>query len=250
MKIYGKNPVLERLKANPKSVRLIYIEAGNPEHSYIASKAKKYGIPISVVNEHKMIKLGRTLNTQGLMMEVTDFEYADYEETLEIAEEEKLTFLFLDNLTDPQNLGAIIRNVGCLGGFVVVLPAHNSVHITDSVLRIACGGENYVRICKVSNLNNAIAKAKQQGFWIAGTVVKDGEDIRTTTLSFPLGLVIGCEAKGIRDVVQQRLDIRLTIPMAHPRLSLNAANAAGMFCYEISRQRLEQQHKKHSKGAQ
>lgn len=237
MKIYGKNPVLERLKANPKSVRVIYVEAGHPEHSYIASKAKKYGIPINVVGEHKMIKLGRTLNTQGLIMEVTDFEYPDYEDILDTAEEEGLTLLFLDGLTDPQNLGAIIRSVGCLGGFVVVLPTHDSVHVTDSALRVACGGDNYVKICKVNNLGQAVEKAKKKGFWIAGSVVKDGQDVRGVQLPFPLGLVVGCEEKGIREVVQQRLDMKLTIPMAHPRMSLNAANAAGMFCYEISKQR-------------
>lgn len=244
MKIYGKNPVLERLKANPRSVRVIYVEAGHPEHSYIASKAKKHGIPITVVSEHKMIKLGRTLNTQGLIMEVTDFEYGDFEEVLDTAEEEGLTFLFLDSLTDPQNLGAIIRSMGCLGGFVIVLPTHDSVHVTDSVLRVACGGDNYVKICKVNNLNNAIQKAKQKGFWIAGSVVKDGQDVRTLKLPFPLGIVVGCEEKGIREVIQQRLDMRLTIPMAHPRMSLNAANAAGMFCYEITKQRPPARRKK------
>ncbi len=237
MKIYGKNPVLERLKANPKSVRVIYVEAGHPEHSYIAAKAKKYAIPVNVVGEHKMIKLGRTLNTQGLMMEVTDFEYPDYEDILDTAEEDGISFLFLDGLTDPQNLGAIIRTVGCLGRFVVVLPTHDSVHVTDSALRVACGGDNYVQICKVNNLGQAIEKAKKKGFWIAGTVVKDGEDVRGVKLPFPFGLVIGCEEKGIREVIQQRLDMKLTIPMAHPRMSLNAANAASMFCYEISKQR-------------
>ena len=238
MRIYGKNPVLERLKSNPKSIRLIYVESGNSEHGYIASKARKHGIPINVVNSSKMLKLARNLNTQGLMMDVEDFAYANYDDILETAEKEKLTLLFLDNISDPQNLGVIIRNTACLGGFVIVIPTKNSVSVTDTVLRIACGGENYVHIAKVTNLNQAIEKAKKQGFWIAGTVVKDGEDIRTTTLPFPLGIVVGCEAKGIRDVVQTRLDIRLNIPMAHPRLSLNAANAAGMFCYEISRQRL------------
>jgi 23S rRNA (guanosine2251-2'-O)-methyltransferase len=237
MKIYGKNPVLERLKADPRSIRVIFVEAGHPEHSYIASKAKKHGIPISVVSGSKMIKLGRSLNTQGLMMEVADFVYADFDDTLEVAQEQGLTFFFLDGITDPQNLGAMIRNLGCLGGFVVVLPTHDAVHITDTVLRVACGGENYVRVCKVSNLNQAIEKARKKGWVIAGSVVKDGQDLRTQALPFPLGLVIGAEDQGIRAVVQQKLDLRLTIPMAHQRMSLNAASAVGMFAYEVARQR-------------
>jgi 23S rRNA (guanosine2251-2'-O)-methyltransferase len=242
MKIYGKNPVLERLKANPKSVKVIFIHAGHPEHSYIASKAKKYGIPVSVVEPRKLMKLGRSQNTQGLLMEVQDFDYAKYEDVLDEAAEGTTTFVFIDGLTDPQNLGAIIRSLGCLGGFTLVLPTHDSVHVTDAVLRVACGGDNYLRVCKVNNLNQAIGKAKERGIWIAGSVVKDGQDvkdIKTLRIPFPVALVIGSEEKGIRDVTLQKLDVKVCIPMAHPRLSLNAAHAASILCYEISRQRAD-----------
>lgn len=237
MKIYGKNPVLERIKSNPKSVRHIYVQAGHPEHSYIALKAKKYGLPVTVVDQRRMLKLGRSLNTQGLLLEVEDFGYSDYDDCLETAAAEKITFLFVDGLNDPQNLGAIIRSVACLGGFVIVLPTHDSVHVTDSVMRVACGGENYVRVCKVNNLNNAIQKAKEKGFWIAGSVVKGGKDLRQVKFPFPLGIVVGGEDKGIREVVQQRLDVKITIPMAHQRMSLNAAHATSIICYETTRQK-------------
>jgi len=228
---------LERIKSNPKSIRHLYLQAGHPEHGYIASKARKFGFPITVVDAHHMLRLGRSLNTQGLLMEVEDFAYADYEDVLETAAQNGQTLLFLDGLMDPQNLGAIIRSIACLGGFVVVLPTHDSVHVTDTVMRIACGGENYVQICKVNNLNNAIAKAKAKDFWIAGSVVKGGEDLAKTKFPFPLGLVVGSEDKGIREVTQERLDVRVTIPMAQPRMSLNAAHATSILCYEIKKQR-------------
>jgi 23S rRNA (guanosine2251-2'-O)-methyltransferase len=237
MKIYGKNPVLERIKSNPRSIKTIFVQAGHPEHSYIASKARKFGIPISVVDERKMMKLARNVNAQGLLMEVVDFEYYDYEGLLETAAAEGVAFLFIDGLTDPQNLGAIIRVAGCLGRFVLVLPTHDSVHVTDTVLRIASGGDNFVKICKVSNLNSAIRKAKDAGYTIGGSVVKDGEDIRKVKFRFPLGLVIGSEDKGIREVILQNLDLKVTIPMAHPRMSLNVSHAASMLCYEITQQR-------------
>lgn len=237
MKIYGKNPVLERLKANPRSIRVIFVETGHPEHSYIASKAKKYGLPISVVPPSKMLKLGRSLNTQGLMLEVEDFAYTDYDEVLETAEAKGITLVFADGITDPQNMGAIMRTLGCLGGFVLVMPSHDSVHVTEAVLRVACGADNYLSVCKVSNLSNAIQKARSMGFSIVGSVTCGGEDMRRVKLQFPLGLVIGSEDKGIRDVVQQQLDVKVTVPMAHPRLSLNAAHAAAMLAFEASRQR-------------
>jgi len=184
-----------------------------------------------------MMKLGRSLNTQGLMMEVHDFAYVPYDDMLEGAVEAGLTLVFCDELTDPQNMGAIVRSLGCLGRFALILPTHDSVHITESVLRVACGGENYVQVSKVNNLSHAIQKAREKGFWIAGSVVKDGEDAREVKLPFPLALVVGAEDKGIRDVIQKKLDLKLTIPMAHARMSLNAAHAVSMFCFEISKQR-------------
>jgi 23S rRNA (guanosine2251-2'-O)-methyltransferase len=104
-------------------------------------------------------------------------------------------------------------------------------------MRVACGGENHVTICKVNNLNNAIQKAKARDFWIAGSVVKDGEDVRKVKFPFPLGLVVGSEDKGIRAVTQERLDVKVTVPMAHPRMSLNAAHATSILCYEIIKQK-------------
>jgi 23S rRNA (guanosine2251-2'-O)-methyltransferase len=237
MKIYGKNPVLERLKADPKTIKRIFVVAGHPEHSYIATKARKHGIPVLVVHPGQMLKMGKSLNTQGLLMDVEEFAYVPYDDLLEVAVAEGLSLIFLDSLTDPQNLGAILRTTGSLGGFAVVLPTHDSVQVTDTVMRIACGGENHVRVSKVSNLGQAINKAKDKGFWIAGSVVKEGECIYDAKLPFPIGLVIGSEDKGIRDVIQQRLDVKLTIPMAQPRMSLNAAHATTIFCYEINKQK-------------
>jgi 23S rRNA (guanosine2251-2'-O)-methyltransferase len=237
MKIYGKNPVLERLKANPKSIRVIFVEAGHPEHGYIARKAKQHGISISVVDARRMMKLGRSLNTQGLMMEVEDFGYMPFDDVLDEAVDKGIVPVFCDGLTDPQNLGAIMRSLACLGGFTLVLPTHDSVHVTEAVLRVACGGDNYVRACRVNNLNQAILKAQERGLTVVGSVVKEGQDIRTTRLAFPLALVIGSEDQGIRDVVVKRLDMKISVPMAHPRMSLNAGHAASIFCYEISKQR-------------
>ncbi|MBF0620206.1 MAG: RNA methyltransferase [Candidatus Omnitrophica bacterium] len=237
MKIYGKNPVLERLKANPKSIRKIFVEFGNPEHSYVAQKARQHNIPIVAVPCSKMHKLSRDLNTQGLLIEVDPFDYIDYDDLLDLVIAENVTLLFLDGLTDPQNLGSIIRSLGCLGGFAIVLPTHDSVHVTDAVLRVACGGDNYVRIAKVNNLNNAIEKAKSKEIWIAGSVVKDGEDICKAKLPFPLGIVVGSEQKGIREITISRIDVKLTIPMAQVRMSLNAAHASTIFCYEAFKQK-------------
>ena len=237
MKLYGKNPVLERLKSNPQSIKKILIREDHPEGVYIRSKAKKWNIPIFFIPRERMHKLGDHLQAQGIIMEVEEFAYVPFEEMLPGALLKNQSIIFLDELNDPQNLGGIIRSLACLGGFGVVLPKHSSVEVTEAVLRVACGADNYVPVAKVSNLANAIAAAKEAGFWIAGSVVKDGQDLTQTKLSFPLALVVGSEQKGIREIIKKRLDIELTIPMAHPRLSLNAAHAATIFAYEIFRQK-------------
>lgn len=242
MKIYGKNPVIERIKAAPKSVKRVYVETGHPDHNYISSKMKKHGVPVISVPASKMLKLGRSLNTQGLLIEVEDFGYADYDDLVDEAYAQGITLLFMDGITDPQNMGAIVRSAACLGGFALVIPTHGTVEINDTVTRVACGGENHVKVSKVNNLNNAIEKAKAKGFWIAGSVVKDGEDLTRAKLPMPLGLVIGSEGKGIREVTLKHIDVKLTIPMAQERLSLNVAHATALFCYEIKKQKEIQAH--------
>ena len=237
MKIYGKNPVIERIKADPKSVKRVYVEIGHPDHSYISSKMKKYGVPVMGVPASKMLKLGRSLNTQGLLIEVEDFTYADYDDLVDEAYAQGITLLFIDGVTDPQNMGASIRTAACLGGLALDIPTHGTVEINDTVTRVACGGENHLKVSKVNNLNNAIEKAKAKGFWIAGSVVKDGDDLTRTKLPLPLGLVIGSEGKGIREVTLKHIDVKLSIPMARERLSLNVAHATALFCYEIKKQK-------------
>ncbi|MFA5059157.1 MAG: 23S rRNA (guanosine(2251)-2'-O)-methyltransferase RlmB [Candidatus Omnitrophota bacterium] len=237
MKLFGKNPVLERLRSNPKSVRKIHISEGHPDGSYVRKKAFAAGIPVVFVPHSKMVKLSKSLNTQGILAEVDDFVYMPFDELLRMAEEKNLSIVFLDELNDPQNLGAIIRSLACLGGFGIVLPTHDSVDITEAVLRVASGADNYIPVAKVSNLNSAISLAKKSGIWIVGAVTKEGKDLRDISFSFPLALVLGSEQKGIRDIILKQIDLPVTIPMSHPQLSLNVAQATGMIGYEIAKQK-------------
>jgi 23S rRNA (guanosine2251-2'-O)-methyltransferase len=241
MRLYGRNPVLERIKSNPRSIKRIFVEHGNPETTYVNQKAKQFGIPVTMVPGSKMMKLARNVNSQGLLAEIEGFSYLTFPDMLSVVKDQKGTLVFLDELNDPQNLGAIMRSLGCLGDFYIVLPTHHSVEVTETVLRIACGGDNYVRVAKVANIAAAITKAKEEGFWIAGSVVENGQDLTQITFQFPLALVIGSEQKGIRDVISKHLDIAVTIPMANPRMSFNAAHATTIMCYEIFCQRKNEQ---------
>jgi len=238
MRLYGKNPVLERIRTNPQTIKRIFIQDGHPDAGYIRQKAKKGSIPIVCVPKTKLLKVGGSHHTtQGIVADVEDFHYAAYDEILERALEKNKTLILLDRLNDPQNLGGIIRSLGCLGNFSVVLPTHDSVSVTEAVLRVACGGENYVEITQVSNLAQAIEHAKEAGFSIAGTVVEGGKDLFETPLPFPLGLVMGSEQKGIREMIKNKLDLELTIPVSPRGMSFNVAHATAILAYEIARQK-------------
>ena len=237
MRLYGRNPVIERLKSNPKTIQKIYLQEGQGDSSYIREKAKKWGISTIIIPRHQAFKAAGNVNTQGVLAEIDDFAYTPFDDLLAEALEKKLTILFLDNLNDPQNLGVIIRSAACLGGFAIVLPIHDSVEVTEAVLRVASGGENYIPIAKVANLNQTILRAKKEGFWIAGTTLEGGKNLMETEILFPLALVIGSEQKGVREIIQKNLDFQLTLPMPHARLSFNVAQATTIFCYEITKQK-------------
>jgi 23S rRNA (guanosine2251-2'-O)-methyltransferase len=235
VKLYGKNPVLERIKSNPKSIRRILIEEGHSEASYIFKKCNQHHIPVSKVPYTKIQKLAQNVNTQGIMADIEDFQYMELGEMLDQAIEKKRCIIFLDNLTDPQNLGGIIRTAGSLGMFDIVLPSTEAVGVTESVLRVACGGENYLNVAKVSNLANAIQKAKDKGFWIISTAVKDAPSMNEIKFQYPMGFVLGSEEKGVRDVIRKKIDQEIMIPMKNERMSLNVAHAASIICWEVLR---------------
>lgn len=244
MRLFGKNSIIERLRSNPASIRKIYIQHGFKGTLFIHKKARQKGISVFQIPQSKMMKIGRDKNTQGIIADVDDVEYTDYEDLLETAVKKNRCLVFLDGLNDPQNLGAIIRSLACLGKFSIVLPTHDSVSVTEAVLRVASGGENYVPVAKVSNLGNAIKKAKNENVVMIGAVVKDGRCLSDVQLPYLLGVVIGSEQKGIRDVIRKLLDIEVSIPMACDTLSFNAAHATTVLCYEVTRQKKNYQKKK------
>lgn len=237
MKLSGKNPVLERIKSNPKSIKRLFIEEGHGEKEYVLMKCHQHNIPVMVVPFTKIQKMANSTSTQGILAEIEDFPYMDFNDLLEQSLKKNRILIFLDNVTDPQNLGGIVRSAGALGVFDLVIPTTEAVGVTEAVLRVACGGENFLSIARVSNLANAITKAKDAGYWVAGTAINQAKSLYDVKFEAPLGLVFGSEAKGIRDVIRKKLDCEVTIPMKQERMSLNVSHAIAIFCVEALRQR-------------
>ncbi|MFH1338667.1 MAG: 23S rRNA (guanosine(2251)-2'-O)-methyltransferase RlmB [Candidatus Omnitrophota bacterium] len=233
MYLYGKNSVRERLKANPRGIKKIYL-ADDFDDRAILNAIRTAGVKIQRLAYKRLTKIKRAEHLQGIIAEIDKFSYTPLESLFSKTSSQQLTLIFLDNLTDPQNLGAIIRSLACIGGFAVVIPEHNSCKITEAVLHVASGGENYVPVVMVGNTSKALMEAKQAGYWSAGAVTEGGEDIGRARLAFPLCLVLGSEGRGIRPGVIKHLDFKITLPMRGAALSFNAAIAAVLLSYEIS----------------
>ena len=176
-------------------------------------------------------------HTQGILAETEEFRYADLEDLLRESESRPALFL-LDRVTDPQNLGAILRTTACFGEIALVLPRHESAQVNETVLRVACGGENYTAVALVTNLAQAAEKMKKAGYWIAGAVGQGGQPLAAADWPTPLAVVFGSEGTGIRPGLEKHLDLKLSIPMPGADLSYNVATAAALFGYEITRRRL------------
>ncbi|MDD5005298.1 MAG: 23S rRNA (guanosine(2251)-2'-O)-methyltransferase RlmB [Candidatus Omnitrophica bacterium] len=238
MLLYGKNSILQRLKTNPQSIIKIFLDDVFDD-SYILDIASKKRIPIIRLRRNEFLRLKRADCLQGIIAEVNKFSYVPFRELLDKGKEENLSFVFLDSISDPQNLGAIIRTCACFGGFAVVLPKHYACEVTDTVLHVASGGENFVPVSMVTNLSTALIEAKDRGYWAAGAVVEEGQDLNKTELPFPLCIVLGSEGKGIRQGLQNQLDLRISLPMIGASLSFNVSIACAIFCYEIIKQKSE-----------
>ncbi|MBF0252904.1 MAG: RNA methyltransferase [Candidatus Omnitrophica bacterium] len=236
MKLYGINPVVERIKKDPRSILNLYLRE-KTDLSKVVLAARSQKLDFKAVSKEEFLEITDKLNTQGVVAEVEEFIYTPYDELLDELFTEHIIPVFVDGLTDPQNLGSIIRHLACLGGFSLVIPEHNSVNVNETVLRVASGGENYLKIAIVANNASSISKAKSRGIKIIGAEIEDAQNIVDVTLPSKgnIAVVIGSEGKGIRPGISKLLDIRATIPMPGAQLSYNAAVATTLFCYEINR---------------
>ncbi len=235
MLLYGKNSVFERLKANPKSIRKIFLQ-DDFSAPHIESLMKARNIPVSRVSEKEIYKIKRADNLQGIIAEINQFSYVPFDEIISKTSQKRLSLICLDSISDPQNLGAIIRTLACFGGFAAVIPRHDSCEVNETVLHVASGGDNYVPVSMVTNLSSALRQAKEAGYWISGSLVDGGEDIRKVSLPFPLCLVLGSEGKGLRPGIEKQLELKLNLPMKGAALSFNVSIACAIFCYEIDKQ--------------
>ena len=230
MIVYGKNVCLEFLKKSEK-IRKIYIQEGFSDENLI-SAIGKLNIQPKILPKNEIDRLANGLH-QGIIMDVADFSYADYNDFIQ---DENSFVIILDHLEDPHNLGAIIRTSEAAGVSGIIIPKDRSVSVNATVFKTSVGAIENIPISMVTNLNMTIKDLKDKGFWIVGTDM-DGTDYRDIDYTGKIALVVGNEGSGMSKLIKESCDFIANIPMYGKVNSLNASVAAGIMIYEVVRQK-------------
>jgi len=238
--IEGRNPIMEALRSG-REIDKILIAKGNKEGSIkkIIGAAKEQKIPVQYVDKNKLDQISTSNAHQGVIAYVAAYRYYEIEEILEAArnKNEDIFLIILDEITDPHNLGSIIRTANASGVHGVIIPKRRSVGLTATVAKTSAGAIEYVPVSRVTNLSRTIDYLKEQGVWIVGADM-DGENVHSSSnLSGNIALVIGSEGKGISRLVKEKCDFLVRLPMKGQVSSLNASVAASILMYEVLRQR-------------
>jgi 23S rRNA (guanosine2251-2'-O)-methyltransferase len=235
--LFGRRPVLESLRAG-HAIQRVYLAEGLEQAASleeIRTRARHAGVPVVVVPRAEIDRLSSGGNHQGVLAQTAPYRYTPFEEMLTGAEP---SLLFLDGLTDPHNVGALIRTAGAAGLGGVVLPTRRSSGVTSAVRRVAAGAAEVVAVARVPNLARALEEAKAAGLWIVGLDERGEADVWSSNLlDPPVGLVLGAEGKGISKNVGVHCDGLLRIPMQGRIESLNVSVAGGIAMFEIARRR-------------
>jgi 23S rRNA (guanosine2251-2'-O)-methyltransferase len=240
-KIVGRNPVLEAIRSGREIDKLL-IKKGGAEGSInaIIKKARERGIVVQEVDKQKLNSIAGEENHQGVIAFAAAHEYATVDDILKRASDagEPPFVIICDGLTDPHNLGSILRSANCVGAHGVIIPKRGSVGLSSVVAKTSAGAVEYTPVARVTNIAQTIDKLKDKGLWIAGADM-DGDVMYRTDLKGAIGLVIGAEGEGLGRLVKEKCDFLTSIPMFGQINSLNASAAASVLMYEILRQRRE-----------
>ena len=237
MTVEGKNAVSELIKTQ-KTIDKVLVQNGlrDGESRKLLNELRESGIKIAFADKSVLDKQCKSGRHQGFIAFVSDFEYADLDDMIDSAADKECFFLVLDGIEDPHNLGSIIRVAECAGIDGIIIGKHRAASVTDTVMRISEGGANHVAITKVTNINSAIEKLKENNIWVYGLEL-GGSDIYKTNLKGRLAIVIGGEDTGINRLTKEKCDGVMSIKMHGKINSLNASVACGVAVFEALRQR-------------
>ena len=239
--IEGRNAVIEALRAG-ENIDKIFIQKGETDKTlgHIASKARAAGIVVVDADKRKLDGMSRTHAHQGVIALAAMREYVSVEDILEKAAEkgEKPLIVICDEISDPHNLGAIIRTAECAGAHGIIIPKRRSAGLTAVVAKTSAGAVAHMPVARVANIPSLIKDLKKQGVWVFGTAAKGTTNLYEADLKGAAAIVIGSEGDGMTRLAEENCDFLVSIPMKGKLNSLNASAAAAILLYEAVRQRL------------
>lgn len=238
--IEGRNAVAEALRAGTPidKVFLLKGEVDLPLRQ-LANQARQQGAVLAEVDRHKLDAMSRTHAHQGIIAVAAVREYASVEDLLQAARDrgEPPLLVVCDELSDPHNLGAVIRTAECAGAHGLIIPKRRSAGLTAIVGKTSAGAVSYLPVARVANLTSVLKDLKKQGVWIFGTAAGASTNLYSADLKGPAAIVIGSEGDGMSRLVAENCDFLVSIPMKGHISSLNASAAAAILLYEAVRQR-------------
>ncbi|MBR4500590.1 MAG: 23S rRNA (guanosine(2251)-2'-O)-methyltransferase RlmB [Clostridia bacterium] len=231
--IVGRNPIREALRSGRDIEKLLVAKGDlNGTAREIVAEAREQHIPVQTVERSRLDEICR--NHQGMLAFASAYRYYEVEDMLEDAARrgEKPFLVILDGVTDPQNLGAIIRTAACVGAHGVIVPQRRAVGLTPSAVKASAGAIEKIKVARVTNLARTLDMLKEKGLWLYAADM-NGVHYRKVDFSGAVGLVIGSEGDGISRLTLEKCDYRVSLPMTGAIDSLNASVAAGILMYAV-----------------
>jgi len=237
--LYGMNPVLEALHADPEGISRIIIASGRRGQGIdrVVDQASRLGIRVLFQDHAALDRIAGRVSHQGIVGLCREFTYSSLDEVMANRHADLLgdLILLVDGVTDPQNLGALIRTAHCFGANGVVIPAHRAAGVTPVVMKASAGAVHHVPVAVSVNLGHTIETLKRNRYWIYGAHAGTEKDLATIPFEGQVALVVGSEGKGIRPLIRKKCDVLFSVPMVGKIDSLNVSVAAGIMLYAVFR---------------
>lgn len=239
MIIFARNAILEALNENRTIEKaLVSTDRSDVTSKDIISKLKEKNVLIKYEKREVIDKICAGKNHRGIVLFVSDYKYCEIDDILAVSKNKnKAPFiLILDEILDPHNFGSIIRTAECAGVDGIIIPKNRAVGVTETVEAVSQGATSYVKIAKVTNINNAIEYLKNKNIFVYGAEA-NGESVYKTNMTGPIAVVIGSEGNGIKTLTKKLCDGIVSLPILGKINSLNASMATVAILYECIRQR-------------
>lgn len=230
--VYGLNPVREVVATSPSVIEILYVARGLRAAEPLIGDARRHGLAVEIVESDALDRMTAGGNHQGVAALAKPLGLRTIEDVIAAG---PALVVVLDGITDPQNLGAIIRSAEVLGGGAVILPKDRSAAVSPTVLRASSGAAVYLPVAQVVNVSRGLEQLKAAGYWIVGLDAAGTSEFQQLPMSERWAIVIGGEGKGIRPLVARACDFMVGIPVRGRVTSLNAAAAAAIGVHELAK---------------